>query len=88
MNQIPLWKIKRELIRLGVYAKAIPLALIEPLRQWHYDRKRSALITITEGGTPTSDTAAIFLIYQPGIYLLRFRQHYNICENKALLRWW
>ena len=67
MAQMPLWKIRRELIRLGVYAKAIPLALIEPLRQWHYDRKRAALITFTEGEMPTSDNVAIFLIYQPSI---------------------
>ena len=66
MNQIPLWKIKRELIRLGVYAKAIPLALIEPLRQWYcsnYNYKTSddgiALVPIKRGSVYLFDAVKL-----------------------------
>jgi hypothetical protein len=66
MGGMPLWKIKRELVRLKVQAQAIPLALIEPLRQRIYDRTRPNRLTVTEGAAVPAAHVAIFLIYQPG----------------------
>jgi len=61
----PGWKIKRELTRLGVQARAIPQLLFEPFIQRRYDRDRAQAISVEPGAVPTGRRAAIVLIYQP-----------------------
>ena len=62
---IPLWKIKRELTRLSVQARAIPLAFYEPFVQRRHDASRPTEITATKGTLAATSKLAIFLIYQP-----------------------
>ena len=61
---IPKWKLKRELDRLKVQAKAIPLMLYEPYVQRRYDAKLSDHITVTKGNIGNTGSIAIFLIFQ------------------------
>ena len=62
---IPKWKLKRELDRLKVQAKAIPSMLYEPYVQRRYDAKLSGNITVTKGNISNTGSIAIFLIFQP-----------------------
>ncbi|WGD28428.1 rhamnan synthesis F family protein [Ancylobacter sp. WKF20] len=62
---IPLWKLKREAIRLGRKANALPWYFRGRLRRWTYDRQRASRLTVTEGAQPARPEMAVLLIYQP-----------------------
>ena len=69
---IPLWKLRRELVRLGTRIShlpatlaALPVRLGEPKRRARYERDFDRLTRLTEGGRASSVKVAIFLIYQP-----------------------
>ncbi len=62
---IPAWKLKREVDRLLVQAKAIPLALYEPFVQRRHDAARGRTIKTSTGALPQGANLAIFLIFQP-----------------------
>ena len=62
---IPKWKLKRELDRLKVQAKALPYMLYEPYVQRRYDAQLSNHISVTKGNISNTGRIAIFLIFQP-----------------------
>jgi hypothetical protein len=69
---IPLWKLRRELRRLGGQIvglprsiAALPRRLGEPRRRAAYERDFDRLTCLTEGAQVLADRIAIFLIYQP-----------------------
>ena len=62
---IPKWKLKRELDRLKVQAKALPYMLYEPYVQRRYDAQLSDHISVTKGNVSNTGRIAIFLIFQP-----------------------
>ena len=62
---IPKWKLKRELGRLKVQAKALPYMLYEPYVQRRYDAQLSDHISVTKGNVSNTGRIAIFLIFQP-----------------------
>jgi hypothetical protein len=69
---IPLWKIQREVTRIGAQIKNLPMAIVdlyeltqEPkLRRAHF-AKLHERIAVTEGHAQETDRVAILLIYQP-----------------------
>lgn len=69
---IPLWKIQREVMRIGAQIKNLPTAIVdlyeltqEPkLRRAHF-AKLHERIALTDGQAPETDRVAILLIYQP-----------------------
>ena len=63
---IPLWKLKRELLRLIEQIRNLPLNLIEPAQRWQYDRNRWSQIKVHGTATTTSQKYCVLLIYQPG----------------------
>lgn len=63
---IPLWKVKRELGRLGQQLQAIPEAVWEPFAQRFHDRDLQRGFPVTEGALPERDKIAIVLCWQPG----------------------
>ena len=75
---IPKWKLKRELDRLKVQARAIPMGLYEPFVQRAHDRSRAKTVRVDQGMQTAGEGLAIFLIYQPGALpasLIRTVQH-------------
>ena len=62
---IPIWKFKREIERIKVRAKSVPLLLYEPFLQRRYDKVRCQRIKITNGKSPAGDNIVIFLLFQP-----------------------
>lgn len=62
---IPLWKLKREITRIGLHLQAIPQAVIEPIRQARHDRKWDEIVRIEDGDAAETDKVALFLVYQP-----------------------
>ncbi len=62
---IPLWKLKREAIRLGRKANAVPWYVRGHLSRWRYDRARGRRLRITPGAQPARPDMAVLLIYQP-----------------------
>jgi hypothetical protein len=69
---IPLWKIRRELGRLGsqivglpAKVASLPMRLSEPKRRADYERDFDSLTRLTEGTIPARQRIAVFLIYQP-----------------------
>lgn len=65
MAKIPLWKLWRELMRLKVQAKSLPMAIYEPILQRRYDRSRETIIRVTKGTQPVMPKMVILLIFQP-----------------------
>ncbi len=61
---LPRWKIRRELNRLAVQAKAIPAAIYEPFLQKNYDKNFSNNVTFYRGDLENTERIAIFLIFQ------------------------
>ncbi|MBS9478291.1 rhamnan synthesis F family protein [Ancylobacter radicis] len=62
---IPFWKLKREAVRLGRKANAVPWFFRGRWRRWLYDRQRAARLRVTEGAQPARTEMAVLLIYQP-----------------------
>jgi hypothetical protein len=62
---IPGWKVKRELDRASQRLRAAVGRLYEPLIQRAYDRKRTSLVKVHQGGVPLTDRVALVLTYQP-----------------------
>jgi hypothetical protein len=63
----PLWKVKRELIRLGLRAnERLPFAyLLDTIRQHHHDRQAHEALRETSGSLPLGDRVAVFILFQP-----------------------
>lgn len=71
-KSIPLWKVRREIARIGakIYnlpasVASLPMRLSEPKRRAEYERDFDRLTRLTEGAHASKDKIAIFLIYQP-----------------------
>lgn len=62
---IPYWKLKREAVRLGRKANALPWFFRGRWRRWRYDRQRARRLTVTAGAQPARAEMAVLLIYQP-----------------------
>lgn len=62
---IPLWKLKREWVRLKQQLSAIPEALIEPGQRRRHDAAFDRGFPWSEGDAPQAGKIALFLIYQP-----------------------
>lgn len=62
---IPLWKLKREAIRLGRKANAVPWYVRGRFNRWRYDRARGKALRVTPGAQPARPEMAVLLIYQP-----------------------
>lgn len=69
---IPLWKIRRELGRIGTKILGLPATLAflpkrlsEPRRRRIYERDFAGLTRLTNGCLPETERIAIFLIFQP-----------------------
>ncbi|WP_295073775.1 rhamnan synthesis F family protein [Tabrizicola sp.] len=62
---IPGWKIRRELDRASQRLRAAVGKLYEPLIQRAYDRKRTSVVKVHQGGVPLTDRIALVLTYQP-----------------------
>ena len=62
---IPIWKLKREAVRLKDQISAIPLLIYEPIYQKYYDKNFEKKIYTHYGNILLNNKIAIFLIYQP-----------------------
>ena len=62
---IPVWKIRRELQRLGQQLRAIPEALYEPVLQRAHDRAFANGLPTTDGALPLTDKVALLLVFAP-----------------------
>lgn len=62
---IPGWKVRRELDRASQRLRAAVGRLYEPLIQRAYDRKRTSVVKVHQGGVPLTDRVALVLTYQP-----------------------
>lgn len=72
LRMIPVWKIRRELGRIGMKIYNLPATLVslptrlsEPKRRAQYDRDFDRLTRVTLGAQVAKGRIAIFLIYQP-----------------------
>ncbi len=66
MTLPPRWKIKRELYRIrDKVGRWISGALIDPPRQFLYDRMAGSLLEITEGEHALTPRVAVFVLFQP-----------------------
>lgn len=65
MNLPPLWKVKRELIRVGVQVGDAVSPINDIPRRWYYDRKIAPRLTTIEGKLSLSKRVAVFVIFQP-----------------------
>lgn len=63
---IPMWKLQRELDRLGQKLRSILAYPIEGFTQARYDRAFPKQLTITDGTQALTPKVALLLIYQPG----------------------
>jgi hypothetical protein len=61
----PLWKVRRELNRLGQQVRAAAELLYEPFLRWRHDRERARHLKVTPGNLPASGKVAVYLIFQP-----------------------
>ena len=61
----PLWKVKRELVRVWTKTKSPFLGAADPYRQSNHDRKFDQRVRITESGCKIGDRVAILVIFQP-----------------------
>lgn len=61
----PLWKVRRELHRLGQQLRAVAELLYEPFLRWRHDRERARHLKVTPGNMPGSGKVAVYLIFQP-----------------------
>lgn len=62
---LPLWKIRREFVRLGQQVRGISDLLTDPVKQRQLDRRVAAGLPRFDGISPASDKVAIVLVYQP-----------------------
>jgi len=62
---IPLWKINRELTRVGLHLKAIPELVLDPIRQQLHDKRRNSSLKPAFGSIGVGSKIALLLIYQP-----------------------
>lgn len=62
---IPLWKIKRELLRSGQQVQGLFDKVTDPVRQRSLDRKVAAGLPCLTGVLPASNKIALMLVYQP-----------------------
>lgn len=60
------WKLKRELARLGQQLRAVPEALLDPIRQARHDRVTFPRLGFREGARRPGPKVALYLLYQPG----------------------
>ena len=67
MSLAPIWKIKRELLRMWYRVEDLYLPLLEWFYQIYYDFGFNKITLIIDGQEPLSKKVAIFLIYQPGV---------------------
>ncbi|WP_103258576.1 rhamnan synthesis F family protein [Tabrizicola aquatica] len=66
MSLPPWWKIKRELARVRDAAtRALGRALVEPPRQWLYDRATDRNERVTPGRLPLTGRVAVLVLFQP-----------------------
>lgn len=79
-ENLPAWKLKREIKRLWMQL-GIPFDLLTmPIRRWLYDRKKHEIIKYSSGAQPVRENVAIILIFQPnGVRdsLLETLQYFN-----------
>jgi hypothetical protein len=61
----PLWKVRRELHRLGQQLRAAAELFYEPFLRWRHDRERARHLKVTPGDLPASAKVAVYLIFQP-----------------------
>jgi hypothetical protein len=61
----PLWKVRRELHRLGQQLRAAAELFYEPFLRWRHDRERARHLKVTPGNLPASGKVAVYLIFQP-----------------------
>jgi hypothetical protein len=71
-KKIPLWKVRREISRIGAQIvglpqllASLPSRLIEARRREEYERDFDQVTRLTEGAKAAQDRIAIFLIFQP-----------------------
>ena len=62
---IPLWKVRRELARLGQQLRAVPGAVLDPLAQRRLDARVAAGLPMVEGAIPPGPKVALVLVWQP-----------------------
>lgn len=62
---IPVWKLKRELARLGQQARSLTERFTDPRRQRELDAQVARGLARTDGKRPLTDRVALILIYQP-----------------------
>jgi len=62
---IPLWKVRRETIRLGQQIKAIPEFFYEQAAQRKHDRAFKKGFPIVDGQQPLTSKVSLLLIFQP-----------------------
>lgn len=62
---LPFWKLRRELGRLGQQLRAVAELIYEPFLRWRYDRKRAQHLKVTPGHMQASGKVAVYLIFQP-----------------------
>lgn len=66
MKLPPWWKVKRELKRArDKIARAVGRAVVEPPRQWLYDRAAHRNERLTQGRLPLTGRVAVLVLYQP-----------------------
>jgi len=79
---IPMWKLAREIDRLKIQARAIPLAVIEPFVQRRYDARRQQDLKITNGAQSSGKALAVFLVFQPkGVAPSVFKTCQHLIDN-------
>ena len=62
---LELWKIERELRRLGQQLQAVPEFFFEPATRWWHDRRRAHRLKTSAGDAPLGGKVAVYLVYQP-----------------------
>jgi hypothetical protein len=65
MKRPPLWKVKRELGRLGGQLAEQGNRVLDILRRYRHDRKRRSDWIITQGVQPLGPKLAVFVVFQP-----------------------
>ena len=62
---LPVWKMRRELVRVGLQVRGIGELLSDPARQRQLDRAVAAGLPQLDGLIPASNKVALLLVYQP-----------------------
>ena len=62
----PLWKVRRELVRLGdQFRIKVTSPSLDWIRQVRYDSRVDRLVSVADGALPLTDRVAVFILFQP-----------------------